>query len=74
LLRIARCESALNPRAVNGDHFGLFQFRPSTFRSGAVDMLAATGISTHSYWNARDSAYVAGFLFAVGQSPDWTCQ
>jgi hypothetical protein len=74
LLQIARCESGLNPRAANGNHFGLFQFEPGTFRQGARDMRAMTGITARTYWSARDSAYVAGFLFAIGNSPDWTCE
>ena len=33
MLKIARCESALNPRASNGTYLGLYQFAPRTFWS-----------------------------------------
>jgi len=73
LLNIARCESNLNPRASHAGHYGLFQFLPATFREGARGMRGATGITAHSYWNPRDASYVAGYLFAIGLSPRWTC-
>ena len=74
LLRIARCESGLNPRAAYGDHLGLFQFIPPTFVGGARSMRSNTGISARSVWNPLDASYVAGYLFAVGESPRWTCR
>jgi len=73
LLRIARCESGLNPRASYSGHYGLFQFLPGTFRGGAQGMRTATGIAAHSYWNPADSSYVAGYLFAIGKAPSWGC-
>ena len=73
LLAIAQCESSLNPRAIDGQHFGLFQFLPSTFRSGKHAMRAMTGIQARSYWNPLDASYVAGFLFAVGKADRWAC-
>lgn len=73
LLKIARCESGLNPRARDGNHFGLFQFLPDTFRAGSSTMRSMTGIVAHTYWNPLDSAYVAGFLFAVGKADRWAC-
>jgi hypothetical protein len=74
LYRIAVCESGLNPRASNGSYFGLFQFAPDTFQRGANDMQAMTGITVTSYWIPSDASYVAGFLFATGQSPRWQCE
>lgn len=74
LLNIAQCESSLNPRAKNSGHFGLFQFAPATFKQGAEEMRRETGITARSYWNPRDAAYVAGFLFAVGKAPSWSCE
>ena len=74
LLRIARCESNLNPRASSGSYFGLFQFAPDTFHRGAKQMRSQTGIRARSYWNPRDASYVAGFLFAVGEAPRWGCE
>lgn len=73
LLKVARCESGLNPKARYRGHFGLYQFLPATFKQGKRLMVRDTGITAHSYWNARDSAYVAGYLFAVGHAPSWTC-
>jgi hypothetical protein len=78
LLHIAQCESSLNPHAVNGDHYGLFQFLPETFRFNAHRMHYFTGIRVHSYtkgyWNAADSSYVAAFMFADDHHFEWVCQ
>jgi hypothetical protein len=74
LLSIARCESGLNTHASNGTHFGLFQFAADTFKRGSAALRSETGIVARSYWKALDSSYVAGFLFATGQSLSWTCE
>ncbi|HEX6506831.1 MAG TPA: transglycosylase SLT domain-containing protein [Chloroflexota bacterium] len=74
LLAIARCESDLNPTASNGDHFGLFQFIPSTFRWAASQLRATTGVQATNYWKPLDSAYVAGFMFVTGESRRWACE
>jgi len=74
LLKVAQCESALNPHASNGSHFGLFQFAPDTFKRAAGQLRANTGVSARSYWNPLDASYVAGYLFATGQSSSWTCE
>lgn len=74
LLQIASCESGLNPRATNGNHYGLFQFVPDTFKRAARQLRATTGIAARSYWNPLDSAYVAGFMFVTGQSRRWACE
>lgn len=74
LLAIARCESGLRPRAAFGGHFGLYQFLPDTFKSGAAGLRRETGITAHSYWNPLDASYVAGYLFATGQSGEWSCE
>lgn len=74
LLKIARCESALNPRASNGNHFGLFQFAPETFRAAAARLRASTGVTARTYWNPLDSAYVAGFMFVTGNAQRWSCE
>ena len=73
LLQIARCESALNPSARYEGHYGLFQFLPQTFHHGAAELQHDTGLVAHTYWDPRDAAYVAGYLFAVGHAWDWTC-
>lgn len=74
LFRIATCESGLQPTATNGSHFGLFQFRTDTFAQNTVLMRHFTGILAHSVWNARDSSYVAAFMFADDHHFEWTCQ
>jgi hypothetical protein len=74
LLKIAKCESALNPRATNGSHYGLFQFAPATFEDAASRLQTTTGVAAKSYWNALDSAYVAGFMFATGDAKRWSCE
>jgi Transglycosylase SLT domain len=74
LLNIAKCESSLNPRAVHGEHYGLFQFVPATFREAASRLRANTGVTVKSFWNPLDSAYVAGFMFVTGDSRRWSCE
>lgn len=74
LLRIARCESSLNPHANNGSHFGLYQFLPDTFRLGAGGLRKNTGIVARTVWSPQDASYVAGYLFALGQAPQWSCR
>src|SRR5919108_4335971 len=74
LLRIAACESGLNPQANSPGYYGLFQFAPDTFLRGTRQMRRDTGITASSYWKPLDASYVAGFLFAVGESPRWSCQ
>lgn len=74
LLNIAKCESSLNPRASNGTHFGLFQFAPATFREASVRLHSSTGVAAKSVWNALDSSYVAGFMFATGDAKRWSCE
>ena len=73
LLRLALCESGLNPSARNGRHYGLFQFLPATFRRGARLMRRETGITAHNFWKPEDASYVAGYMYAIGHAPEWTC-
>jgi hypothetical protein len=73
LLTIAKCESALDPRASSGTHFGLYQFAPATFKRAISQMRTQTGVMAHSYWNALDSAYTAGFMFVTGAASSWSC-
>ena len=73
LLEVARCESALNPKASNGSHFGLFQFAPQTFYRAVSQMKRDTGLQARTYWNPLDSSYAAGFMFVVGSAESWSC-
>ena len=70
LLRVATCESGLNPGAQNpSGASGLFQFMPGTY------FLYASQIGeTRSYWDAYGSANVAGYMFSRGLSYQWTCR
>lgn len=70
LLRVASCESGLNPYAQNpSGASGLFQFMPSTYYAYAA-RIGETG----SIWNAYSNANVAGYMFSIGQSYQWTCR
>ena len=65
MVRVARCESGLNPRAYNaaGPYIGLFQFHPSTF--------AAYGGAGRDIYSAYDQADVAARMFARGLASHW---
>lgn len=66
LVRVARCESGLNPHAYDpgSGASGLFQFMPGTFY----------GNGGHDIWDAADQSDVAARMFARGDSGAWTCQ
>lgn len=66
LLRVASCESGLNPGAYNARSgaSGLFQFLPSVFRAhGGADI-----------WSPREQADIAAAMFAAGWAYQWSCQ
>lgn len=65
MLKIARCESGLNPRAYNpsGPYYGLFQFLMSTFRAnGGTDI-----------WDPVQQANITAKMLAHGQAHQWGC-
>lgn len=65
MLKIAQCESGLNPHAYNpaGPYYGLFQFLMSTFRAnGGTDI-----------WDPTQQANVAANMLAHGQAHQWGC-
>jgi hypothetical protein len=67
MLRVASCESRLNPYAIGfGIHRGLFQFVwPGTWQTtpyGARDAFSAK-------WNAL----AAGWMWANGRRGEWAC-
>ena len=70
LLRVASCESGLNPGAHNpSGASGLFQFMPGTY------FLYASQIGeTRSYWDSYGSANVAGYMFSRGLAYQWSCR
>jgi soluble lytic murein transglycosylase-like protein len=66
LLRVAMCESGLNPNAYNpySGATGLFQFKPPTF--------AAHG--GQNIWDATDQANIAAKMFSQGLAYEWGCK
>jgi len=68
MLRVAMCESNLDPSAVNGSSgaSGLFQFMPSTF--------ASTPYADQDIFDAWASANAAGWMWSVGRRNEWECQ
>jgi uncharacterized protein YabE (DUF348 family) len=72
LLRVAYCESRFNPGAYNATSgaSGLFQFLPSTWSANSV----RAGFGGASVWDPVASANVAAYMFAMGQSWQWSCR
>jgi len=73
MLRVAQCESHLDPSAVNMDHAndndrasGLFQFRPSTW--------ATTPYADQDIFDAEANANAAAWMWSVGRRNEWACQ
>ena len=66
LLRVAMCESGLNPGSYNSRSgaTGLFQFKPGTFY----------GHGGHNIWDPADQADVAAKMFSQGLAYEWTCK
>lgn len=73
MLRVAQCESLLDPKArntqpiYNGEHAtGLFQFIPSTW--------ASTPFAAFDIYNGWVNALAAGWMWSVGRRGEWACQ
>jgi uncharacterized protein YraI len=68
MLRVARCESVLDPTAVNASSnaSGLFQFLPSTW--------ATTPYADQDIFDPVANANAAGWMWAEGRRNEWTCQ
>lgn len=68
MLRVARCESVLDPNAVNSasNASGLFQFLPSTW--------ASTPYADQNIFDPVASANAAGWMWEVGRRNEWVCQ
>ncbi len=67
MLRVARCESVLDPNAVNpAGSYGLFQFVPSTW--------ATTPYANEDIFDAYANANAAGWMWSVGRRNEWVCQ
>lgn len=71
LLRVAYCESRLNPGAYNASGAaGLFQFMPATWAANSV----RAGYAGASVFDPVASANVAAWMFAHGQAFQWVCR
>jgi mannosyl-glycoprotein endo-beta-N-acetylglucosaminidase len=73
MVRVAMCESHLDPSAVNMDYAndndrasGLFQFRPSTW--------ATTPYADQDIFDAEANANAAAWMWSVGRRNEWACQ
>ena len=68
LLRVGRCESNLDPRAVNqaGPYFGLFQFLRSTW--------ARTPFGDRDIFDPVANASAAAWMWQQGRRNEWACQ
>ena len=66
--RVARCESALDPCAVNrsGPYYGLFQFLKSTWKT--------TPYKNRSIWDAEAQALATAWMWKEGRKNEWACQ
>lgn len=68
MLRVAQCESVLDPNAVNpaSGVSGLFQFLPSTW--------ATTPYADEDIFDPVANAEAAGWMWANGRRNEWHCQ
>ena len=67
MLAVARCESGLNPAAVNARSgaSGLFQFLPGTWRT--------TPFASSPILDAWANANAAAWMWSVGRRGEWVC-
>jgi uncharacterized protein YraI len=66
MLRVAKCESNLDPKAVNpSGSYGLFQFTRGTW--------ATTPYASYDIFDAWASANAAGWMWSVGRRGEWVC-
>jgi uncharacterized protein YraI len=68
MLRVARCESVLDPKAVNSSSgaSGLFQFMPGTWLT--------TPYANQDIFDPVANANAAGWMWSVGRRNEWVCQ
>lgn len=68
MLRVARCESVLDPNAVNpySNASGLFQFLPGTW--------ATTPFADQDIFDPVANANAAGWMWENGRRNEWVCQ
>jgi hypothetical protein len=68
MVRVARCESNLDPCAVNrsGPYYGLFQFLKSTW--------SKTPYGDQSIYDPKAQAMAAGWMWKEGRKNEWACK
>jgi len=68
MIRVARCESTLNPCALNGDgpYYGLFQYLKSTWRS--------TPYGDRDIFDPQAQALATGWMWQQGRKNEWACK
>jgi len=68
MVRVARCESNLDPCAVNrsGPYYGLFQFLKSTWKT--------TPYGDHDIYDPKAQALAAGWMWKHGRKNEWACK
>jgi hypothetical protein len=66
--RVARCESVLDPCAVNkdGPWYGLFQYLKSTWRS--------TPYGNESIWDPEAQSMATAWMWKQGRKNEWACK
>lgn len=70
MVKVATCESRLNPRAVGkAGEIGVFQFMPRTWAKNG----ARLGYAPSDIWDVRAQARVAAEMFSRSQQWQWTC-
>lgn len=67
MLRVARCESSLDPYAVNpSGSYGLFQFIRTTWKS--------TPYGDEDIFDPQANANAAAWMWSQGRKSEWVCQ
>ena len=68
MVRVARCESVLDPCAVNdaGPYYGLFQFLKSTWQS--------TPYGDRDIFDPEAQALATGWMWKQGRKDEWVCK
>jgi hypothetical protein len=68
MVRVARCESVLDPCAVNrsGPYYGLFQFLKSTWKT--------TPYGDRDIFDPEAQSLATGWMWKQGRKNEWACQ
>src|SRR5215217_7045235 len=68
MVRVARCESGLDPCAVNrsGPYYGLFQFLKSTWQT--------TPYGSSDIFDPEAQSLAAGWMWKQGRKDEWACK